>query len=333
MIPVSGPIGAALFQQGDSLEMDVILHIGAHRTGTTTFQRYMRDHADDLAGQGVGYWGPNRTRKSIFPGLFRETTFGQIEKTAFRASGRVAMQMQRVSQSGVSHLLVSDENMMGTARHNLRACTLYPAVGERMARLHDAFRAKITRVILSVRSQDHWWASAAAMTVGRGHPVPSAQRREMIAADPRTWRDVITDLACALPDVDIRVLPFEHHMGRPQDILEQVTDHPAPQDLKNHWLNRAPDLADLRRRMTEQGGDVSVFPQGQGRWLPFSREQSAQLREAYVDDMHWLIAGADGLAQLITDPTRAQTGRNLHAGVVTEGLGHDIGQEKLARPG
>ena len=313
--------------------MDVILHIGAHRTGTTTFQHYMRAHADDLAQQGLGFWGPHRTRKSVFPGMFRETTFGPIEKTALRAAGRVSLQMHRVAKSGVSHLLVSDENMMGTPRHNLRSCTLYPAVGERLARLHDAFGGQITRVLLSVRSQDHWWASVAAMTVGRGHPVPSAQRREMIAADPRSWRDVITDLACALPDVDIRVLPFEQHMGRPQDILREATNVAAPRDPEPLWLNRAPDLPSLRARMVEQGGDAGVFPQGQGRWLPFSKEQSAQLREAYADDMHWLIAGADGLAQLITDPIRTQTGTNLHAGVLTEGRHHDIGQEKLARPG
>lgn len=313
--------------------MKVILHVGAHRTGTTSFQHYVRDHAGDLLDQGIGFWGPNRTRKSVFPGLFRETTFGQVEKTSLRAVGRVGLHLQRADRHELSHLLVSDENMLGTARHNLRSCQLYPAAGERMARLHQAFEGRITRVILSLRCQDHWWASAAAMTVARGHPVPSAQRRDEIATDPRTWRDVITDLACALPDVDIHVMPFEEHMGRPHDILQQATDRPAPRDSKNYWLNRAPDLAQLRRLMAEQGGDPSVFPEGQGRWQPFGREQTAQLREAYADDMHWLISGADGLATLITDPTRNQIGTTLHAGALTEGRGHDIGQEKLARPG
>lgn len=313
--------------------MKVILHVGAHRTGTTTFQHYMRDHAGDLLDQRIGFWGPNRTRKSVFPGLFRENTLGQVEKTAMRASGRVAMHLQRAARHDLSHLLVSDENMLGTARHNLRSCQLYPAAGERMARLHNAFCGQVERVILSVRCQDHWWASAAAMTVGRGHPVPSAQRLDEIAADPRSWRDVITDLACALPDVDIHVMPFEEHIGRPHDILQEAINRPTRPDSKNHWLNRAPDLAELRRLMGEQGGDPHVFPDGQGRWQPFSPEQTAQLREAYADDMHWLLSGADGLATLITDPTRTETGTSLHAGALTEGLGHDIGQEQLARPG
>ena len=122
-------------------------------------------------------------------------------------------------------------------------------------------------------------------------------------------------------------------MGCPQNILQQAMDGPAPRDLMRRWLNRAPDLARLREITAEQGGDVGCFPQGQGRWLPFSTEQSAQMRDAYVQDMHWLRAGADGLATLITDPTRTQTGSNLHAGVLTEGIGHELGQEELARSG
>ena len=313
--------------------MKVILHVGAHRTGTTSFQSYMRDHADDLLEQGIGFWGPNRTRKSVFPGLFRETTLGRVEKTTDRAFGRVAMHLQQAADHDLTHLLVSDENMLGTARQNLRSCQLYPAVGERMARVHAAFDGRIDRVILSLRSQDHWWASATAMTVGRGHPVPSAQRLEEIAADPRSWRDVIVDLACALPDVDIHVMPFEQHMGRPYDILEQAIDRSAPRDTKNHWLNRAPDLAQLRRLMVEQRGDLDAIPQGQGRMQPFSPEQIVQLRDAYADDMGWLMAGADGLAKLITNPTRREIGNTLRTGALTEGLGHDIGQEQLARPG
>ena len=128
-------------------------------------------------------------------------------------------------------------------------------------------------------------------------------------------------------------MPFEQHMGRPYDILEQAIDRPAPRDTKNHWLNRAPDLSQLRRLMVEQRGDLDAIPQRQGRMQPFSPEQIAQLRDAYADDMGWLMAGADGLAKLITNPTRREIGNTLRTGALTEGLGHDIGQEQLARPG
>ena len=122
-------------------------------------------------------------------------------------------------------------------------------------------------------------------------------------------------------------------MGRPYDILQQAIDRSAPRDTKNHWLNRAPDLGQLRRLMVEQRGDLDAIPQGQGRMQPFGPEQIAQLRDAYADDMGWLMAGADGLAKLITNPTRREIGNTLRTGALTEGLGHDIGKEQLARPG
>lgn len=46
--------------------MDIILHLGAHRTASTSFQRYMRSVSDALAAGGTGFWGPGRTRKGLF---------------------------------------------------------------------------------------------------------------------------------------------------------------------------------------------------------------------------------------------------------------------------
>ncbi len=49
--------------------MRLILHIGAHRTGTTSFQSYMRRHSAELSDAGIGFWGPVRTRKGLFSGI------------------------------------------------------------------------------------------------------------------------------------------------------------------------------------------------------------------------------------------------------------------------
>lgn len=49
--------------------MKVILHIGAHRTGTTSFQSYMRRNADFMRIRRIGFWGPLRTRGGLFAGV------------------------------------------------------------------------------------------------------------------------------------------------------------------------------------------------------------------------------------------------------------------------
>ncbi|MEM6372244.1 MAG: hypothetical protein AAF727_05635, partial [Pseudomonadota bacterium] len=107
--------------------MKVVLHIGAHRTATTSLLYYIRRHGDALRADGLGFWGPGRTRKGLFAGI--QPTPGLGLHAARRAQGRILMQMQRAQANGVKTLLVSDENMMGSVRLNLRSSALYPDIG------------------------------------------------------------------------------------------------------------------------------------------------------------------------------------------------------------
>ncbi len=329
-IPVVWPIGAASFTRMGRYFMDIILHVGAHRSGTTTFQQYLRDHSEKLEAQSIGFWGPGRTRKSIFPGLFRPRASA---KEIRRSEGRVQMHLAGTRLSGVEQLLISDENMIGSSRQSLRAGTLYPAIGERMARVSAAFGGQITRVVMTIRAQDLWWASAAAYTVARGHPVPSAEQKDYIAQSARTWRDVITDLSCAVPEAELMILPFEQSVGQPAKLFSAATGTKAPLDVQGRWLNRSPCARELRGLLTDQGADISQVPDAVTRWQPFSPEQTARLRENYADDLHWLTAGADGLATLTEDPTRQRAGTSLPAGHMTRGHNYDNGQGHMARSG
>ena len=315
--------------------MRIILHIGAHRNATTSFQYYLRENAAWLGENGIGFWGPARMRGGLLAGLAPGARGAPDPRRLRRLRGRVQLQLEKARAGGALHLLVSEENMLGSARHNLRHARLYPAAGERLARHAEVFGGRIAGIVLSVRSQELWWASAAASTVARGHAVPTAQTFARVAAQHRGWRDVITDIACAVPDVPITVAPFEHFAGRPQDLLHLAVGLRGPSHAADTWLGRSPDLAALRSILAQEGADPAALPAGEGRWLPFTPAQCAALREAYADDLHWLIAGADGLATLANDPTRTKTGASLHPGAdLTEGRGHDEdGKGYLARSG
>jgi hypothetical protein len=305
--------------------MDVILHLGAHRTATTTFQHYMRDHVDGLAAKNTAYWGPERARTSVFPGLFRNSTAPKGRNLAKRAEGRIRLFAAQAKAQGVEQLLISDENLLGNCIQNIKAERLYPAAGERAARISSAFGGRVRRIVLSIRSQDIWWASAFALTVSRGHPVPSARRLDAIARNRRMWRDVITDLSCAAPGAQIDVLTFEAVTGRPERLLRTALERDAPKDTRRRWLNRSADLQTLRAGLAQQGSDPDLLPDSLGRWQPFTPEQTAMLRENYADDLHWLLAGADGLARLTEDtcPNRAET--YLPSGALTKGQKDDQG--------
>jgi hypothetical protein len=307
--------------------MDIILHVGAHRTGSTSFQHYIRGNRSRLMAEGTALWEPHMLRKGVFDGLFAAPRMLNGRNLQRRAMGRVRLHAAQAQRAGAERLLVSEENMIGAPRACLRAASLYPAIGERMARLDAAFEGGITRVVMCIRAQDLWWSSIAAFGLARGHQLPDAVRLEALATSPRTWRDVITDLSCALPQAEIKILPFEQFAGQADKVLAQATGHPAPLAHAESWLNRSPDLEMLRRRMAENGMPTAELPahlaEGEGRWNPFTPGQSAALREAYTDDMMWLTAGADGLATLTEDPSRTRAGQSLSAGALTKGQSHD----------
>ncbi len=297
-IPLIRPTGAASAQRTGKA-MDVILHIGAHRCATTTFQNYLRLNARRLFSQKVGFWGPRRTRHGLFRGILPGTVPLTGRDMRRRAIGRVQMHLLRSAERGIGKLLISDENLMGTMRENLRLAELYCGVGERMARYGEAFGGRISNVVLNVRSQDSYWASALGYSLTRGRGVPGTAAIERLVTGTRCWRDVITDVSCALPDARIWVLPFERFAGRPEAQLAAITGIDAPKTHAREWLNATPHLPELRALRDGLAG--LPLPEGDGRWQPFSAAQSAALREDYADDMMWLTGGADGLARLIPD--------------------------------
>ncbi len=311
--------------------MEIILHPGAHRTATTSLQHYLRGNAAALGQRGVGFWGPLRLRDGLLKGVLPQPGVMALPRDLTRARGRLALQLRRSADRGLGLLIVSDENLLGTPRANLRACALYPAAGERMARLAAAFGGQTGRVVLSVRAQESYWASVLAFAVARGHPLPSARRLAALAEARRGWREVVGDIACAVPGAEIRVLPFEGFGGRPEALLARGMELAAPpRRHARSWRNRAPDLPRLRALVAERGEDPAPLGAGTGRWQPFTTEQAAALRAAYARDLAWLRAGADGLATWIEETGPDRAGPQPPAGRTTRGHGDGIEKRHLA---
>ena len=311
--------------------MKVTLHIGAHRSGTTSFQAYIRRNSDFMRTRRIGFWGPLRTRKGLFAGI--QPAVGQGPTAFQRARGRILLQLNKAERNGVKTLIVSDENMLGTMRRNMQSRALYSDAGERMARYAAAFDGRIDKVVLSVRALNHYWCSSAAYCVARGLPVLEPDQRGRVAFGPRTWRDVISDVACAVPGAEIVVVPFERTAGRPDAMLRGATGLYGPGNAAETWLNRSPDVTKLRGILADRGENPDQIAGATPRWTPFDTAAVAAMREAYMDDIHWLTAGADGLATLTEELDQRGAGQTLPHGPLTRGQGYDDQERRLAEPG
>lgn len=315
--------------------MKIILHIGAHRTASTSMQAYLRYNAEKLAQSKVCVLGPHRTRHGgLLSGVVPVVSPVNRERQFMLAKGRINMQIAKFADSGIEHLIISDENMMGTVRKNLRQVSIYKDAGERLALFRDAFGGKVSRVVVSIRSQDSFWASSLAYGVARGHRLPEVDDLDRLVTQPRDWRDVITDVAGVFSDAEIQVQSYENLGGLPERKLWHMTDgaFPPPELKSREWLNKSPSLSALREVLELRGIDVSRLPLGDGRWNPFDREQTVALRETYADDLYWLRSGAGGIANLIEETHPNMAGINLPGGTTTRGHKNDE-QGRMARTG
>lgn len=327
--PDTRPTGAVLLER-IAKAMEIILHIGAHRCATTSFQHYLRSSADRLARDGIGFWGPRRTRTGLFRGVIPGPGVAPRRDPARRAAGRIALSLGRSRAAGVEQLIVSDENIIGSVRENLRLGELYSGIGERVARYVHAFGGRIGAVALTIRSPEWYWASALGYAMTRGRAVPGPLTVHRLATSPRSWRDVVPDVACAAPGARVIVLPFETFARRPDAQLRVLTERRAPSEHARAWLNATPRLPELRALVAETG--AGALPTGTGRWQPFDAAQCAALRETYADDMMWLAGGADGLAQLARDPDKPEAGLHPPKTDLTRGR-HDEQDRRLAGAG
>ena len=294
--------------------MDIILHLGAHRTATTSFQKYMANNADENLAAGLEFLGPDHTREKLFEGIIPDAKqqfplSGVLDKKQLgNARHRIAKRLKQARDMGTAQIVISDENMIGNPRLNQRETRLYSSIHDRMTRFNRAFDGKISRVVLSVRSLDEYWKSVLAYGVGRGHRLPQAKDLEQIASGDRHWRAVITDLAAAMPEAEVVVYPYEDFIGRPDAHLTLMTGREdVPRKHTRIWSNPAPGLPHLRKVLADRGRHQNKLPQGAGRWQPFNKDQIAILRKAYNADLSWLRAGADGLARF-TEDSRASEG-------------------------
>jgi hypothetical protein len=307
--------------------MKAILHIGSHHGGVTSLGAYLRANAAALTSKGVEFWGPEDLRHGLMAGLQPSALPALKRDRQKRGCGRVRLLLAEEQRRGATLLWVGDPNLLGTERDNLIWGTLYAGAGVRLARYAEAFDGQVTDVVLSIRDLASLWQAMLARAVLRGASVPGEAQLAAICTAPRSWRDVVLDVACAVPDARLWVAPYETFATQPDALFASVTGVTAPTAHARETPEPGIDLPRLR------AAGVAGLPEGDGRWMPFDAEQHAQLRELYADDMMWLTGGAEGLARLMNDPKKEQADTNWPMTRLTEGSDDNDGQGRMAKTG
>ncbi len=288
--------------------MDVTLHLGAHRTGTTTLQRYLETHRDKLAEMGTEFWGPKQTRSGMFDGLHKKPNALTREEIlrGEHSCDRIRKALNRLEARGVKSVIVSEENMIGSMWGNLTNASLYQELHGRLLRFVDGFEGRCKRVVFVVRSYEDYWASVLTFLIERGRAIPNMQKINSLVAQPRRWRTILTEISSIFPSAELVVWSFETMTGRLHDQLTLLSGGTVPfqKDGLGDWHNASVGRSKLRQVLIEGGHNAlaAKIPEGSTRWQPYDAQQIAEFQKLYAQDIAWLRGGADGIATFEDNP-------------------------------
>lgn len=306
------------------------MHLGAHRTGTTAFQAFLGANRARLAAAGIAVWLPEDLRRGPLAALSARPGLPRAALADRRLEWRLDTALDRLAGQGARLLLVSEENLIGTMAACQAAGLPYPEAGARLRRLDGLFGGRIRRVGLGLRDPAEWWTSTLAFRLPRGGPVPEAGLLARLAAQPRGWAAVLSDISAALPGRAVAAWDFGWAAGWPERVLAVLLGSVPPEGLvPTGWgRNAAPGVADLRRVLRARG--VTAFPpgipaRGDGVWMPYTPAARAAMARRHAADLAALGRFAPDIE------FAGGTGPKPGAGTWKEGPTHDRQDRSLAQ--
>ena len=160
-------------------DVDLVLHIGSGKTGTTSIQNFLHLNRERLAELGHLYPKSPGAKRHLRLGLFVKPDSeldGTIvwsrqrfsDPTAFRRSFRRKL-FAEINDSGLSHVIMSDEALYGSSNEAIRGL-----------RTFTDQNAKRLRLVLYLRRQDDHLSSRYQQVVKTGEVRRLAERTQRL---------------------------------------------------------------------------------------------------------------------------------------------------------
>ncbi len=252
----------------------VYLHLGAHRTGTGSFQEFLASNADNFADFGVNLAVANRDGSS--EGSFKlrlpdARHFRKDDLDERREWLNLAFEECRINHR--ARTLVSEENIPGSF-NSIFSEHPYGAAFDRMQFFQSGLTGKVRRALFVVRSYDTFLPSAYRKRCEFRKIAPFAEyAADQMKAD-RGWPELIDDIRNAFAPEELVVLAYEDRWSH-----IEMLQHLMPE-------TEQVDFAPLTRRFNVSATDAACramqahFASGK----KLSPAGLAQMIRNYADD-------------------------------------------------
>ncbi len=188
----------------------MVVHFGAHKTGTSVIQSALRDRAEALAAAGIGVIEPRHP-------VFREMRIGAANRHLASAGGaserpETFEPLVRAAESmGQPVVVVSHEGLLGPQLPRPGSAEgepLYGSAPQRFPALRDATASPI-RAVIYIRGQAGFLRSQYSQWLKKGIALDFEPWLEMVDLEALSWRPIVDAAAEAFGRDRVLVKPFQ----------------------------------------------------------------------------------------------------------------------------
>ncbi|MGB8622705.1 MAG: hypothetical protein WCD16_07790 [Paracoccaceae bacterium] len=309
--------------------MDLILHLGAHRTASTALERSLSRNAGILRGEGLAIRPPKTMRRIPgFPAVRELHRHSREDAQAKAELAQVARALRQsfdeADQAGAGRLLISEENMIGLMAQNLRRKTFYGDARARLAAYAHVLPQAPVRVGLGIRGYAGFWRSSYLHVLRRRSLLPFPEYAAKLAGARRGWLDLVDAVAAAFPGAEILVWTQEGLEGRVTQTacrligrkgakgLKPFRRRPnrglAPSDMPLIFRLREADPALVEKALDARLADLRAADPPTEAPTFFTEAQERAMARRYAADLEALQQGHAG-ARLLSNTDPAEVTR------------------------
>jgi len=250
---------------------EIYLHLGAHKTGSTYFQRCLRKSSAFFAAQDSVLVSPSDVMDDVIPDVVK----WRRNPTEVPRPESLALFLERIKRRPTRSVLWSYEGLLGEMNLHLDGA-LYPHAPLIVDALGESLRGTPTKVAFTVRSYPGFIESAYKWLVRNSQAFSFERFMSNIDIDRLTWGPAVESLRSTFGEENVLVTTYE----------EYRTDSPAGNHrMLRHFFGADVDLSQFSDH------DTRSNPAPNRKALEFARLVHEAVRRSDVfsrDDVRYL---------------------------------------------
>jgi len=288
--------------------MDIILHLGAHKTASTYLQKRMGRSQGRLRRHKISFQGPKSLRPRINLALGDAKGMSRAE-AHLRRRDCICRMIDEEEAIGTQRLVLSEEQFLGPLRDMIQGRDFYQDAEHHLAPVAAALEGRPIKIMLSVRGYASFLASVYGQVIRGWRFLPFDRKtRSHLLNHARGWPEVVEQVIDLFPSASQFVLwryedfgqtedqVLGHMAGPAADLLRPLPERPfaALSQAAVDWLHDQAANGNPPDRDTVQSVyDTMGHDQGYSAFNPWSEDERTYLDGRYRQDLIWLYRLTD----------------------------------------